>query len=486
MSRGLRTLVEWPARHPGRCLLVLASVAGSVWIALNVGMLGEVPPAYFSQEVHRVIEIEYALGLLWWCLFAATLWLVGGEERAHLLVGWTAKFLVMLVVMLFYEYKYRQNLDAFRYLNTVLTGEYFMYRGVDWFQESWIPTFQKTVEVGGMSEGLVQSAGTENTLRILLIISRITGPSYHALKVVFGFIGFVGIWFVYRGLVVILGRPYLPALYGMMLYPSILFWSSIVGKDPLFLCLIGLYVYGGALWLVRGSSGGLAWMALAGTASFMLRPWMAAIEAGPIAAATFVRAFGLRPLLVVVGLVLPALLLFPGLGDALKVVEAGALVEELATRVEGVARESSSGSDANVDFSEAQAMLQSPFGIVIILFSGLFRPLPFDVANVMVAIAALENTILLAMAVVAYRHLTLPKLEHPLLVWAFTYSLLWSFVYGLVVLANFGAGVRYKLQVLPFLLLSIFLLLNREGRTLLDCARGRPAPSVPEVSGRCA
>jgi hypothetical protein len=369
--------------------------------------------------------------------------------------------------MLFYEYKYRHNLDTFAYFNTVLTGQHDFYPGVDWFRESWIPSLTETAATGTIQDSLIQSAGTENILRLSMIISQATGPYFHALKVVYAFLGFIGVWFVYRAVVVIVGRPSLPAFYGLMFYPSLLFWSSILGKDPVSLFFVGLYAYGGGLWLVRASPRGLVWVALALLGSYLLRPWMAVIEALSLLLATLVKFFGLLPS-VLTGVFVVAFGLFFGsdISDRVKLIETSVLLDELATKAGGPANDP--GSGAGLDFAEAQDLLSSPLGILIILFSGLFRPLPFDVTNLMVALAAVENSLLLILTLVAFRYLRWAYLNRPVLLWALTYSLTWAGVYGLVVLANFGTGMRYKLQVLPFIVLFLFLLLNREGRAALE------------------
>lgn len=136
-----------------------------------------------------------------------------------------------------------------------------------------------------------------------------------------------------------------------------------------------------------------------------------------------------------------------------------------------------------MDFAESQALLQSPLGIVIILFGGLFRPLPFDVTNTMVGIAAVENSILLISTLVAFKYLRWAYLERPVLLWAITYTLTWAGGYGLVVLANFGGGMRYKLQMLPFTLLVLLLLLHREGRAALERMDERTAPAAETSRG---
>lgn len=466
MNERARSLLQWTSQYSLHCALFVAAAAASIWMALNVGVLGEISQGYFSSYVQRETELDYAAGLLWWSLLSVALWFLGGADRQHLLTAWTVKFFVVLVAMLFYEYKYRYNLDTFAYFNTVLTGRFQFYEGVDWFRESWIPTLVETVATGTIEGALIQSAGTENMLRILLIIAQVTGPYFHALKVVYSFLGFIGTWLVYRAVVVIVGRPFLPAFYGLVLYPSMLFWSSILGKDPILLLFIGLYAYGGALWLVRASPGGLAWVSLALLGSYLFRPWTAAIEAAPLFLATLVKFFGLLPVILACVVAALGLLQETATFDVLKLMGDSALLEELATKAGGAASEPGSGT--GFDFAEAKDMLSSPQGILVILFSGLFRPLPFDVTNLMVAMAAVENSILLVLTLVAFRYLRWARLKQPVFLWALTYSLAWAGAYGLIVLSNFGTGMRYKLQVLPFILLFLFLLLTREGRAALD------------------
>lgn len=442
-----------------------AAAAAAVWLAGHVQMLGEMPGSILPDGRQRDMGLDYAVGLFWWSLFAVGLWLLGGSDRQHLLIAWVAKFFVVLVLMLFYEYKYRYNLDAYSYFNTVLTGRYFMYEGVDWRNESWVPSFTKTIEVQTTLEAqLVTSPGTENMLKLLMAIAQVTGPYYHAIKVVFSFFGFLGVLFIYRAMVVILGRPFHPVFYVLMLYPSILFWSSILGKDPLFLFFLGLYAYGATLWLVRENPAGLALIGSALSFIYMLRTWMAVVAGAPLALAMLVRQFGAGAVIIVSLVVVPMLWLTTGLGERFQMLEANALIEELATRAEG---QTAGGSGAGLSFAEAQALLQTPGGIVIVVFSGLFRPLPFDASNALVAVAAVENSVLLLMALKALWCVEWAAIRSPVFLWLTTYSLTWAGAYGLVVLANFGAGMRYKLQVLPFLVLLLLFLLHPEARVMV-------------------
>ena len=460
--------LTWPelSRWSAPFVLSLLAATSAAWLATHIHGFGE-------RLDQSELEIDYAMGLLWWVGIAIGLWLMGGANRHLLLSGWAAKFFVVLVAMLFYEYKYRYNLDAYLYFRMVATGEHWFFPGVDWRQESWMPMFQQKVEVATIQGQLVQNIGTENMLRLVMMVSQLTGPYYHALKVVFALFGFLGVWLFYQALVVILGRPFPVAFYALALYPSILFWSSIFGKDPVFLLFIGLYAYGSAVWLARGAVVGLGWAGLAMVLSYLFRPWMAAIEALPLLFASLVRLFGWIPVVLVISVGIATVGLGTGLPGPLKtMLESGSLVEIMASRAEGQTGQGESG--AGLTLAEAQDLWQTPSGLLLVIFTGLFRPLPFDVKNILVAVAALENSILLILLMVsAFKYLRWSFLKSPIIVWAVTYSLIWSAAYGLLVLTNFGAGARYRLQVLPFILLVILLLLRPEGRAALKAGMTR-------------
>jgi hypothetical protein len=135
------------------------------------------------------------------------------------------------------------------------------------------------------------------------------------------------------------------------------------------------------------------------------------------------------------------------------------------------------GSGAGTEFLEV--MESAPFSVVVayIVFAGLFRPLPFDINNALVGLAAIENTILLILFLKAFRPLRWPYLRTPVIFWTLMYSVLWAAAYGIVVLGNFGAGMRYKLQALPFMLLLLFLLLHPQGRAAFAVGRNAQSPS---------
>lgn len=450
-----------------------------VWISLNASALG-----FRFADIQPNMEMDYAMGLVWWLLLACAIAMFARESAPMLLAAWIGKFFVVLVAMLFYEYQY--GLDAYHYFALKLTGEHWMYPGID-FRKDMIPSLQPLVTPDGGSYG--GGIGNENSLRFMLIVASVTGPFYHAMKVMFAFFGLMGSWFFYRAVVVALGRSYPAAFYLLVFFPSIIFWSSILGKDPLQFLFLGLYAYGGALWLVEGRLSAMWFLGLGLGGSYLIRPWTSLMAGSALALATLLGreprwkvalalGGGLACLPYVWGHV-QSMMNFDltdvyGDGEDNFGGEGASLALEFITvRTQGFAEGGGSGGDL-LDATSGGSLQGS---LPLAMFTGLFRPLPFDITNPFTALAALENAVVLALALVALYRLRPAFLRDSLVIWPALYSLMWTTLHGFIVMANFGSGVRYKLQTWPFLLMAILILVHKQGRALLESR-------MPEERGR--
>lgn len=399
-----------------------------------------------------------------------------------LLVAWTGKFFVVLLAMLIYEQHY--GLDAYWYFQLPLTGQHWMYPGID-FREDMIPSLNPLRDAAGRAIG--GGIGTENFVRFVLLLASVTGPYYHAMKVGFAFMGLIGVWWFYRVIVVALGRPYPAAFYLLAFFPSILFWSSILGKDPLQFLFLGLYAYGGAIWLVQGRLTGL-WVAGAGMFGvYLLRPWITGMAGAALFLATLVGRF--RGWQVVLMLPACGLAFFLSWEQALPLLSAELtniiredptmVLEVIEKRSQGFAQDTRGSGGSGGDLGDlAAGRVSLPWA----MFTGLFRPLPFDITSLFTALAAIENTVVLLLSVVAIHRMRFAYLRDPLVVWLVAFSLLWTLLHGFIVMGNFGSGVRYKLQVWPFLLMAILIFVHKDGRALLESRafgrkRHRDAPA---------
>src|SRR5206468_2250615 len=90
--------------------------------------------------------------------------------------------------------------------------------------------------------------GTRTMVGICQLHHAILPDSYHMLKVSCSMFGFIAIYLFYRAAVKWLKAEDPRIFYVLALYPSILFWSSILGKDPVMLLGVAVYAYAVVSW----------------------------------------------------------------------------------------------------------------------------------------------------------------------------------------------------------------------------------------------
>jgi hypothetical protein len=92
------------------------------------------------------------------------------------------------------------------------------------------------------------------------------------------------------------------------------------------------------------------------------------------------------------------------------------------------------------------------------MFTALFRPLPGEILNPFGLFAGLENLLMLWLLVAAIRKEGMAIFKEPIVTWAVSLVMVWSFLYGFISYQNLGSAARFKLQILPVLFsLSVYL-----------------------------
>jgi hypothetical protein len=385
------------------------------------------------------VGVDYAKGVLWAALLGATilLWPVRHDERVALGVIWVAKCAVVLGFMLFYEWNY-EALDAYGY-----------------FAASRDSAF------GPIALGF--GTGTQLIYALTRLHSEWLVTSYHAVKVSFSMIGLLAIFIFYRAAVLAMGERRLWLLYVLGLLPSILFWSSILGKDPIAFIGIALFTYGIVSWLVTKRYSGLLIAACGLLVAVSVRLWLGPILVGPAVVAGLWGIRGPTQRLLVLAVGVAVLAAFVTLLRNYFLIQT--LADTLMT-VGTMSRSWATGGSAQVvqgDLSRpVQLLMFLPRGI----FAALLRPLPGEVLNAFGLLAGLENLALLVLAVLAIARTRLGELRAPVVTWAVSFVLFWAAVYGPISYQNLGTGVRFRLQVLPvFLLLLLYLARPRQRST---------------------
>lgn len=394
--------------------------------------------------------LDYALGVTWAAGLGLSIliWPVPNREKKPLILGWSAKCLVTLGFMLVYEYAYET--DSFGYFFASSRAS------ISW--DYW-----------SMGEG------TTNFVQLVCLHSRLFPDSFHWMKVTFSMFGFLGVYSWYRAAVRFLGREDPRIFFALILFPSNLFWSSIISKDPVTFFFVGLYAFGVASWHSSGSLARLAISAFAIWGAMWFRYWLGPILVAPLGVFVFGRLRSL-PSKVLFSCFVAYGFLFSAtrFTEQLNIQSAQDVVATADSRMGGW--EGGSGAAERTTFSSVRQMIAYwPYGT----FSALFRPLPGEVRNAFGTLAGLENLLLLWLLLRAARRTSLTDLKEVPVLWTLGLILTWSTVYGLVSAQNLGAAVRFKLQILPALLcLLVYLGRSRRRTRTLEISHALPVARV--------
>jgi hypothetical protein len=372
------------------------------------------------------LTTDYAIGVVWAAALGVVLWVspVRQSDRMVLAVAWLGKGAVTLVFMLLYEASY--DLDAY---------EYFAGPHRAWY-------------TSGFSFGL----GTDNVMALSWLQQEVLPGSYHALKVSCSFIGLIGVYLFYRAAEIHTGRTNRKLFLALLFFPSILFWSSILGKDPLILFAIAVHTLGLVMWHRSRSAWSVTIALLGLVLAAAIRPWLAPILLAPLAVVAFRLAGNWRRRAAIVGGSLGSLVLLVIVVSRLfnaSSLQGAIQAINLLSRAWATG---GSGQEGIQTFSGIGSMVAFlPLGA----FTALFRPLPGEIANVFGMLAGLENLALLVLAFCAVRRTRRHAFANPMVLWATALVVSWTFVYAFISYQNLGTAIRFKVQILPVLLLLL-------------------------------
>ncbi|SRR5579884_1854911 len=368
---------------------------------------------------------DFTWGIVWACLLLASiaLWPVPWRHKKILGLAWVVKCVVALGLMLPYEQRY-YGLDCWHYFQRAHLG------------------------LAGIGADLWRG-GAEVVCGVGALHLAIGPDSYHAMKLSFAFLGLAGLYLFYRAAEQLLGRPSLMVFWAITLYPSILFWSSILGKDPVILLAIGVHVWGLVNLMQRGKHGYLV-AVLGGIAgASAVRIWMGPILILPCLLLLGTRIKHLAWRIVAIAIICAALaVLGPATLSRFGLDQTADLVEASRTLATGWDRANSSlAHDVEIN-SLWDLILFTPQG----LFSAYFRPLPGDVANLFGWLAGFENLGLLALSIWAALHFRFSLLKNSFFSWGLGLLITWGLAYSVIAYRDLGSAVRFRLQILPILL----------------------------------
>ena len=290
-----------------------------------------------------------------------------------------------------------------------------------------------------------------------------TGSNFFGTTMIFTFIGFWGSWFLYRAFVAALPdgdrRRYARFV---MLWPSLLYWPSSIGKDSWMLVTIALAALGAAKILTRGRAGWVLLVIGLGGAA-LVRPHVALLVFVAVLVAYLVgrrntrnipgtiSLSGITKAIGIVVLLVGGALLAPATAHFLK-------VEDLSTNSLSTALSTTQAQTNQGNSAYHAVNPNSPIGYPEAAFTVLFRPLPGEVRSASGLVASAEGAALLILVIAGWRRMVgaLTRLRSEAYV-TFCLAYLAMFAYVFSAIANFGILTRERVQVLPFLFVLLCL-----------------------------
>jgi hypothetical protein len=418
----------------------LGIIAGLLCAAAACWTLPEIAAWGHFIPTDNVVT-DYACALVFALMIAVGIALspIRAQERNDLLLLWFFRCATTLGFMLFYENNY--GLDAYGYFADAKESSY------DWD-----------------SVGFGQGTGVIGA--IVWYLNRIVpfADSFHSLKVAFSLIGFISVYLFYSALVYYHGSRPRWLLLSIGGFPSLIFWSSILGKDPVILFGFCLYGAGILCFLRNGRLLPLALAVAGGLGAAWIRPWTAVILVVPTVVGVLLRWRNLAARVSTLAIGSVALV-----RAAQMVAEKFSVigVDDLVKKANVISKAwSVGGSRQEVpDFTNVSEMLTfAPLG----MFTALFRPLPGEVMNIFGGLAGIENAVLLYLVFSGLRRARRADFKDPAAIWGIALLTSWSFVYGFVSTQNLGSAFRFRLQVLPAVvaLALYFRFKQRAGRAV--------------------
>jgi len=398
-------------------------------------------PIYFEWVKISGYEIpqddlvgDYFVGVLWACLLGISIliWPVSKSDKTGLLWIWLAKVFVALGILLIYEWIYPDDQWSYFSIPAKLGWEPFEY----------------------IAEG-------EGTRRIEAIVwwhnQIFPSGSYHALKVSFSMVGLIAIYIFYRAGMLFMEKKGNPAFfYVLALTPTDLVWASTLGKEPIVLFGIALYVYGVVAWQKKGQAFALIFSVAGILIAASIRFWLAPILVLPLSTFLIVGKVNFFTKLIFIGLAIYIS------ATSLATMQSREKLTSMQDHINEISEKSQLGAKG----SSAQKL--KPFNNIgdllaflpLGFFTALFRPLPGDVYSPFGFLASFEGLFFLWLFLRALKRSSLRDLKNPLIFWGVLVILSWTSIYGFVTYQNLGTAMRWRLQILP-LFLGLLLYLGR-------------------------
>ncbi len=354
-------------------------------------------------------------------------------------------------------------------------------------------------QTGFVESHMFRDPNTFFVIRLISPLVMISGESFLISSMIMALFSFVGIWKFYRLLNLLYPTLYKYSFFAALLIPSVLFWGSGILKDSITMSSTAWITYSifMVIFIRRKIIINLIIIIFLSYFIISIKPYIfISLVPGLLIWVFFNQVKKIRnkllrfltiPLTGVVVLVAASLLL-SYMGQYLGVYgDVDSMITKVKVTQEDLLRSTVYGSNSYnigiIDPTPMGLLSKAPAAIV----AGLFRPFLWEARNPFVIISGLENLAILLLLVfimikVGILNFFRAIIKDPFLTYALVFALLFAFGVGLAS-TNFGALVRYRIPMMPFLVSGLFILLQhyRERRKRKENAEQNDAQTpVPD------
>ena len=407
-----------------------------------------------SQNVkpYYTVANDYTTALVFAVALGASIivWPIRSKDKHPLFWAWIFKCFVSLVLFLFLEDIYPS--DTFGFWAGPLTDE-----------------FKDLVVYQGLIFGMEIKSGERGTENIMLLVfnynklvPEFMAISYHSIKLLFSMIALIATYIFYRASVVFTRRENIFFFWLLVLFPSLLIWSSTISKESFILLTISIYIFGIVSLNHKKSTRSLILAVIGFILTAHLRPWMGIVLACPMIFYFLYSRRGVGRILFLLLAIVATGLSINFFMKGLNTYNVGSVLDQMNNNITNKSEGGSKVNSTTEIRSVKDVVLFAPKG----MFTALFRPLPGDVLTPMGIMASLEGLVLLFLLIKAFLRTKLPELKEPMIITVVVMIIIWAFIYSFSS-QNFGTIVRWKTQILPLYLgLTLYLSRSRSASTL--------------------
>lgn len=419
------------------------------------------------------------------------LMILRAPEYKYYILGFLARLFGSICLVWIYLYYYKNGDVISFFVSGVPISKLFWHSPGKFFEVFFLPNtwenyrYLYNLDIGYPLGYVYVDGRTYFLVKVIGVLLLFCFNSIIVTSAVVSVVTYGGIWNFYRMLV-----RYYPRISGRLaiatlFIPSCVFWGSGILKDTFAFSAACWFIYGLDRLFFLGKSGWKSWavVLLAAWMMISMKPYVfMTIFPAALLWILYNRVQRFRNAMVRV-LFLPAamaalamgtVLVMDSLGSQLGKFSLDSALQTVVVNQADMKRTAQYGANY-FDIGAVEATWSSVLGkFPQATFAGLYRPQLVDSKNIVMVFSGLENTFLLILTgyiifrsrLVHFIHLLL---TNPLLQLCFVFAIGYSFMIG-VTTPNFGALVRFKIPMLPFLVAGLFItshILDRR-RDVLD------------------